>query len=201
VIGETAVLQEHGGMKAVAFTPASGYSMSPKDLRAAVRCHPELALMLASAIYGRCPVPQPPEEGGKQRIEPRRARRLEPKLFGKVVEMLSERAPIRHSAERGILSFGQPGAFMYLVRQGRVRVDVAGRTVEVIAPGGIFGEGALIDGTTRRATALAVDECELLPIDRNSLFAIVRRHPEFALAIFEEAVRRSAHMVAVVQAC
>jgi len=39
---------------------------------------------------------------------------------------------------------------MYAVVEGRVRISVAGRIVERLGPGGVFGEVALIDPAATR---------------------------------------------------
>lgn len=54
-----------------------------------------------------------------------------------------------------VLGEGSTGAAMYIIRSGRVAVRLNGVTVEEIGEGGIFGEMAIIEQSTRSAEILA----------------------------------------------
>src|SRR4051794_19499630 len=60
-----------------------------------------------------------------------------------------------------LFSRGDPGSSLYVVAQGQVRLAVStaeGRELsfEIVGPGGIFGEIALLDGGARSAEATAL---------------------------------------------
>lgn len=82
------------------------------------------------------------------------------------------------------------GDCMYVVRSGLVEIRSYGAVLDRIGPGGMFGEIAMIDGSTRSATAIAVEDCELAPINRASFLALVRREPAFALEVMRALTRR-----------
>jgi CRP-like cAMP-binding protein len=56
-----------------------------------------------------------------------------------------------HAAGATIFTEGQPAQEMFLVRKGRVGIQLNGKTVEEIGPGGIFGEMASPNQHSRTA--------------------------------------------------
>ena len=83
---------------------------------------------------------------------------------------------------------------MYLVKSGRVAIAVGGHVVEMVGPGGTFGEMAVVDQSPRTARAGAVEECELIAIDRASLVEVVKKEPAFAMAMLKGIAERLRHM-------
>jgi CRP-like cAMP-binding protein len=55
----------------------------------------------------------------------------------------------------------------------------------LIGPGQIFGEVALLDGGQRTADAVAVMDTELLVIDRRDFIPLVHREPQIAIKLIE----------------
>jgi CRP/FNR family cyclic AMP-dependent transcriptional regulator len=82
------------------------------------------------------------------------------------------------------------GDCMFVVRTGTVEIRYYGQVLDRVGPGGIFGEIAIIDGSTRSATAIAVEGCEVAPITRDGFLTLVRRQPEFALEVMKALARR-----------
>jgi CRP/FNR family transcriptional regulator, cyclic AMP receptor protein len=89
----------------------------------------------------------------------------------------------RHAAGAAIVAKGDPAHEMFLVRKGRVAIQLNGKTVEEVGPGGIFGEMALIDHSPRSATAVAVEDAEIIPIDERLFTILVQDAPYFALDV------------------
>ena len=112
---------------------------------------------------------------------------------------------IAHSQERrlqrGTLIFakGDPGSFMLAVLTGLIRVGVTsaeGRevTLNVISPGEIVGEIALLDGRPRSADAVAVEETVVMVIERRFFLPFLIRHEglvERLLAVLCDRLRRT----------
>ena len=75
---------------------------------------------------------------------------------------------------------GEPGASMFVVVRGRVRVTVGDRSNEVATtgPGGYFGEMSLLTGDPRTATVSAIDDCLLLEITAGDFRSIALADPE-----------------------
>jgi CRP/FNR family cyclic AMP-dependent transcriptional regulator len=78
---------------------------------------------------------------------------------------------------------GDPRTFMFVVNEGEVEIAVGNKVVEVVQPGGIFGEMAMIDGSPRTATAVARSDCKLIPIDPQRFQFLVQQTPYFAIEV------------------
>ena len=98
---------------------------------------------------------------------------------------------------------GEPGSSMMAVLRGRVRIGAYsedGREVilNIIEPGGVVGELALLDGRERSADATAMGDGALLVIERRDFLPFLERNPRIALRLLEvlcERVRRTSAMV------
>ncbi len=100
-------------------------------------------------------------------------------------------APLRKfAAGETIVAEGSVATEMYLLRKGRAEIRVHGQEVEEVGPGGIFGEMALIDLSTRSATVVAVEDCEVVPIDERLFVVLVQDAPYFALDVMRTLVER-----------
>ena len=84
---------------------------------------------------------------------------------------------------RGLLfSRGDPGSQLYLLASGLIRIGVVspeGRdvTYALIRPGEVFGEIAVLDGGPRSADATAMEDSELIAVERRDLIAFLERRP------------------------
>ena len=99
----------------------------------------------------------------------------------------------KHSTlKRGttIVSKGDPGNSLIAVISGTVKISVSspdGRTaiLNLIGPGEIFGEVAVLDGAARTADATANTNCEIFIIDRREFIPFVRSQPALAMKLIE----------------
>jgi CRP/FNR family transcriptional regulator, cyclic AMP receptor protein len=113
-----------------------------------------------------------------------------PKLLGDMVRGLSDDPPVSFMRNQVILKEGQIGTRMYAVLEGRIAVNIGGNVVVRIGPGGVLGELALLDQTTRLATAVAEDHAVLQPINRNAFIALVKLDPELGVALLTALAER-----------
>jgi CRP-like cAMP-binding protein len=104
--------------------------------------------------------------------------RMLPHELGELIASSTERR-----APRGTVIFtkGDPGTSMMVVLAGQVRVGSISRdgrevTLNVIGPGEIFGEFALLDGKPRSADAVASDDTTLMVIERAHFLPFLLRH-------------------------
>jgi CRP/FNR family transcriptional regulator, cyclic AMP receptor protein len=89
-----------------------------------------------------------------------------------------------------IFSKGDPGNSLYAVISGTVKMSISapdGRSaiLNLIGPGEIFGEIAVLDGRDRTADAIANTNCEMLVIDRREFIPFVRSQPTVAMKFIE----------------
>jgi len=89
---------------------------------------------------------------------------------------------------------GEPATHAFLLQQGRVRllkrVRMVERSLSVLRPGDLFGEGVMLDGVLRMSTAVALSDGILLALDRPALRGVVERFPPIAERILAQLVRR-----------
>ena len=65
-----------------------------------------------------------------------------------------------------VFSQGEEGNTMYIVASGKLSVEIDGAEVTTYESAAFFGELALLSGAPRKATVKAVEECEIIAIDR-----------------------------------
>lgn len=104
-------------------------------------------------------------------------RPMKPAELDEIIGFSSER---RLSKGALIFAKGDPGDSMMAVIAGRVRIGAIsadGRevTLNVIGPGEIFGEIALLDGKPRSADAVAVEDTLLLVVERRHFMPFLLR--------------------------
>jgi len=98
-----------------------------------------------------------------------------------------------------LFKIGDPGDSLYIVRSGLVEMFVKDHTGEKIllttaSPGDLFGELSLLDNGPRAATAVALEDTDLLVLDRGDLLLFLRRKPDAALdlmTVMGQRLRRS----------
>lgn len=79
---------------------------------------------------------------------------------------------------------------MYAVSEGEIEIQLNGRVVEMIGPGGIFGEMGLIDNQPRSANALAKTAAKVVSIDERRFNFLVQNNPFFALQVMRTMTER-----------
>ncbi|QJR13912.1 Crp/Fnr family transcriptional regulator [Usitatibacter palustris] len=200
IVGEMAVITGRPrSATATARGPCIVHSMDATELEAAIARDPPFALMLASVMYDRLRfiaarlASRPVAPGAKAR----EATVFEPELVTRLEAALPRSAVARYGRESIIMKEGQAGTFMYLVKSGRIAIAVGGHIVEMVGPGGTFGEMAVVDQSPRTARAGAVEESELIAIDRAALVEVVKKEPAFALALLRGIAERLRHMNAM----
>src|SRR5882672_8806460 len=89
-----------------------------------------------------------------------------------------------------IFSKGDPGNSLVAVISGTVKISIYsadGRAaiLNLIGPGEIFGEIALLDRQPRSADAIANTNCELFIIDRREFIPFLQSQPTLAMKFIE----------------
>jgi CRP/FNR family transcriptional regulator, cyclic AMP receptor protein len=97
-----------------------------------------------------------------------------------------------------IFAKGDPGSSLFAVCSGTVRIgnrspDGRDAVFNLINAGEIFGEIALLDGCPRTADALAMEDCELMVIERRDFIPLVDDRPDIALRVIEVLCSRIRH--------
>ena len=138
------------------------------------------------------PIPQ----RGKEAVESLR----QIPLFAKVADgdlrnmaqLLIER---RFPKNKTIVEEGLPGDYMYVIREGRVKVtklsgDGREKILELMGAGDFFGEMSLLDNAERSASVKTLTETRILALSRTDFLSVMRRSPDVAMAVVQELARR-----------
>ena len=89
-----------------------------------------------------------------------------------------------------LVSEGQGGAGFYLILNGKAHVVKEGTTLAELSAGNFFGELSVIDGQPRTADVVAATEAKCLIISQWAMKSVIANHPEVALSMLTELVRR-----------
>lgn len=85
---------------------------------------------------------------------------------------------------------GDEAKELFVVKSGKVRVQIGNRTVTELGQDNIFGEMALIDSEPRSATVTAVTDAELVPVSEKQFLFLVSQTPFFALKVMRVLAQR-----------
>jgi CRP-like cAMP-binding protein len=112
-------------------------------------------------------------------------------LAAPVIERLVAHAVTRR-VKKGTVLFRKDdaGSTLYAVCEGAIRISVPSQQGQdaifnIVSRGEIFGEIALLDGGKRTADAIAIEDSELMLIERREFVPVLRSHPEVAINVIE----------------
>lgn len=88
----------------------------------------------------------------------------------------------------------EPGDAFYLIQEGRVQISrIMGdieKTIDVLQPGEIFGEMAILEEAPRSASAICVDHVKCLEFNRENFEILMRGNPAIALKLLKLFTKR-----------
>jgi CRP-like cAMP-binding protein len=92
-----------------------------------------------------------------------------------------------------VIREGDPADKMYIIKKGAVDIykgdGMAKTKVTHLLPGAHFGEVALIDDSRRSATVVALEDCDLLVIDRRDFNELLEQNKDIAFKIYKAFTR------------
>ena len=80
--------------------------------------------------------------------------------------------------------------YMYVILAGEVEVTLRGEPLGAELEGGIVGEMAMINNSTRSATATTLSKVRAARVDREQFKQIIAENPDFALHIMSVMANR-----------
>jgi len=94
-----------------------------------------------------------------------------------------------------VVEEGLPGDYMYVIRQGRVKVAKASedgreKIMQFMEAGDFFGEMALLSNDPRSASVKTLEPSVLLALSRRDFIEQLRQSPDLALAVIGELTDR-----------
>ncbi|GAC1518543.1 MAG: hypothetical protein NVS2B3_14620 [Vulcanimicrobiaceae bacterium] len=93
-----------------------------------------------------------------------------------------------------IFSEGDPGDVAFVVTEGEIVLTRAGRHLENVSVGGIFGEMALIDRKTRSGDAVVGKEAKNMAPKPQRFLHLVQNTPFFAIEVMHVMAERLRRM-------
>lgn len=107
--------------------------------------------------------------------------------------------PAEFSAGQIIVRRGERGEALMVLASGHAKIVTTSQRgaelmINIIEPGGILGELALLDGGERSADAIALEDVELVRLPRGAFLGFLEAHPRVAiqlLAVLSEKLRRT----------
>lgn len=101
---------------------------------------------------------------------------------------------VPHRAGSVIFQEGQSGSEMFIIESGSVeiahRYGPQEKRLALLEAGDFFGEMSVLEDLPRSATARAVSDCRLLPIDASTFDQMLRDYPEVAVRMLRKLSHR-----------
>jgi CRP-like cAMP-binding protein len=198
IFGELAVIAGlPRSASAMAMTDCRVLSLDKKQFQTALRKTPEFALMLMgimtqrlrksmTSLADKAPL--------AANVSMERGRVFNKGMLAKLSKELNGQLSLSVNAGQVIINMGAVAAFMYIVREGCIEISIGNQAVELVGPGGFFGEMALLDNAPRSAAATAKTDCSLLSIGRNDFLGLVKENPDFSVALLKSIAVRMQHL-------
>ena len=88
----------------------------------------------------------------------------------------------------------EPGDTFYLIQSGRVQIvkimDDIEKIIDILNPGEIFGEMAILEEAPRSASAIALDQVKALEFNRENFDVLMMGNPQIALKLLKLFTKR-----------
>ena len=194
IFGEMATIgQMARSATAVANANCQVIALDDKQFRKALEKKPDFALMLMSIMIERIRQAAARLTGNSVQSDDETLSKrsvFDRNLLVDLEREFEGSAPVHAPVNKVIMTEGEVGAFMYVLIEGRVSVSIGGRTIERLGPGGVLGEMALADKSTRIATVVAETDCTMLSINRRDFLVFVKTKPDFSLQLLKGLAER-----------
>ncbi len=88
----------------------------------------------------------------------------------------------------------EPGDTFYLIQSGRVQiVRIIGdleKNIDILHPGEVFGEMAILEEAPRSATTIAMDDVKALEFNRENFEVLMMGNPQIAMKLLKLFIKR-----------
>jgi CRP/FNR family cyclic AMP-dependent transcriptional regulator len=108
---------------------------------------------------------------------------------------LFDKFRVEYASNELIFCEFEPGNEFYIIQTGRVKIvkliNNNEKTLDVLEPGDVFGEMAILEEEPRSASAIAVDRVKVLKFHRDNFDALLQGNPQMAyklLVIFSKRI-------------
>jgi CRP-like cAMP-binding protein len=114
---------------------------------------------------------------------------------GDLEQIASHLIERRYPRNTTIVEEGLPGDYMYILREGRVKVtklseDGREKILDFLEAGSFVGDMALLERGPRSASVKTLTPVKVLALSRTDFIGLLRKSPDLALAVIQELSRR-----------
>lgn len=171
-------------------------SLDEKQFLRSMQHMPEFAMMLISIMAQRLrrSVAKLAQAGKTEVAALVHENTLDRKMLRDLQRELGDPPPTVAHAGQNVVTKGAVGACMFVVTEGRIAISVGDMVIERVGPGGVFGEMALVDRTTRSATATAETESSWLMVSHSDFLSMLKAKPAFGIALLRSMSARILHV-------
>src|ERR1700747_518364 len=97
--------------------------------------------------------------------------RFDPNVFLATIGEGRKMLPV--AKKKMIFAQGEPGDAVFYIQKGKVRLTVVSKigkeaTIAIVSEGNFFGEGSLAGQLLRMGSAVAMTDCEILRVEKNT---------------------------------
>ena len=101
-----------------------------------------------------------------------------------------------YEPRKTIVAKGEPASAFFVLLRGRAKVTTRGAdgsetAFNVIGPGEVFGEIAMLDGQPRSATVTSLEQCEMAVVDKRSFHDLLTASPSITVKLLAVLARRT----------
>ncbi|NOX19333.1 MAG: Crp/Fnr family transcriptional regulator [Chlorobi bacterium] len=101
----------------------------------------------------------------------------------------------KYSKDSLILLEDEVGSALFVILKGRVKVarnssDGKEVILTILNESDFFGEMAILDGLTRSASVISMEDSEVFLIHRSDFLLLLKQYPEISIALLQELTRR-----------
>lgn len=126
----------------------------------------------------------------------------------RVSQLIEGARVIHHEPGDTLLRYGDPGESVLLLLNGHAAVELpapggSARLINLVGPGELLGEMAVLQGSTRSASIKALEPCVLLEINADLFLSLLLEHPGLAirvLGVAQSRLRRITQAIAALPA-
>ena len=109
----------------------------------------------------------------------------------------------RFAKDKVVFFENEEGDSLFMIREGRIKVTILGDDgreiiLTVLGPGDFFGEMALLDNEPRSATAIAVEDSELLSLQRSDFQSALHENAAITgalIRVLSDRLRKANHQI------
>ena len=150
-------------------------------------------------LEGR-PIPEDPLYATVEKILFLKSAPVFERVSGEDLAALARVAEVEtYSAGQAVFREGDIGDALYVLVRGKVSIASGGEQLAELGRGEAFGEMAVLDEAPRSATAVAVEETEVLRIGSEEFYEILHEQVEIAEGVIRMLTRRLREADAVIQ--